>query len=112
MRLAVSIGALASTLVLAGAASAQMMTGQMGQMGQGQMMGPQAPQSAAFGAGVDRARFPTTQERYAAKIQALKQKMQKLTAQDGGQLSDEHKAGLQRELDGVNKSFGVKPAAG
>ena len=91
-----------------GAASAQM-TG-MGAMGQ--MMTPQPPVNAPFGTGEDGARFPTAQERYAAKIMALKQKMQKLTQQDGGQLTDEHKAALQRELDGVNKSFGIKPAHG
>ncbi|MGZ6040103.1 MAG: hypothetical protein ACXWKR_15640 [Phenylobacterium sp.] len=97
----------AATLAVAVAAQAQM-TGQMGQMGQGMMMGTQPSASPAF----DGARFPTTQERYAAKITALRQKMQKLTQQDGGQLSEEHRAALQRELDGVNKSFGIKPAHG
>ncbi|HLZ73889.1 hypothetical protein [Phenylobacterium sp.] len=118
MRFAIWIAALTAGGTLAGAvpdtASAQMMgqMGQMGSMGQGMMMGTQPAASSAYGAGADGARFPTTQERYAAKILALRQKMQKLTQQDGGRLSDEHKASLQRELDGVNKSFGIKPAAG
>ena len=115
MRLAISMPVLAAGLAIAGAAAdaarAQMMN-QMGAMGQGMMMGTQPSASSAYGAGVDGARFPTSQERYAAKIVALRQKMQKLTQQDGGQLSAEHKASLQRELDGVNRSFGIKPAAG
>jgi hypothetical protein len=93
-------------------AAAQMGGQTMGSMGQGQMMSTQPGASAPFGGGSDQAKFPTQQERYAGRIMALKQKMQKLTAQDGGQLSDEHKAGLQRELDGLNKSFGIKPAQG
>lgn len=112
MRLATSMTVLASVLAPAGAAAAQM-TGQMGQMGQmGSMMSSQPSASPAFGGGIDGARFPTAQERYAARIMALKQKMQKMTAQDGGQLSEAHRAALQRELDGVNKSFGIKPAPG
>lgn len=115
MRVANSMPLLAAGLALAGAAPdaarAQMMN-QMGSMGQGMMMGTQSSASSAFGAGADGARFPSTQERYAARIQALKQKMAKLTREDGGQLSEAHKAALQRELDGVNKSFGIKPASG
>jgi hypothetical protein len=94
------------------AAWAQMM-GQMGMTGQmGQMMTPQPPVSLPFGTGDDGAVFPSPQQRYAAKIMALKDKMQRLTVQDGGQLTPEHRASLQRELDGVNKSFGIKPAHG
>ena len=119
MRLAISTPVSAAILALAtaapGAAWAQMTMGPMGQMGamgQGQMMTNQPSASAPFGGGVDGARLPTEQERYAARIMALKQKMQKLTAQDGGQLSEAHRAALQRELDGVNRSFGIKPANG
>jgi hypothetical protein len=107
MRLAVSMSVLAASLAAVGAALAQM----MGQMG-GQMMNSQPSASAAVNGGLDGARFPTPQERYAARIMALKQKMQKLTQQDGGQLSEAHRAALQRELDGVNRSFGIKPAPG
>lgn len=115
MRLATFSLILAAGFASAGGASAQMgagTMGSMGQMGQGQMMSSQPSASATFGAGDDGARFPTAQQRYAARIQALRQKMAKLTREDGGQLSDEHKAGLQRELDGLNKSFGIKPAHG
>jgi hypothetical protein len=110
MRLATFSLILAAAAATASAAAAQMMgqmSGQMGQMGAGSMMSSAPPNS-----GIDEARFPTAQQRYAAKIMALKQKMAKLTQQDGGQLSDAHKASLQRELDGVNKSFGIKPAHG
>jgi hypothetical protein len=41
---------------------------------------------------------------------ALKIKMQRLTAEDGGQLSPTHAVSLQRELNDVNDWFGLKPA--
>jgi hypothetical protein len=106
-------GAAAAAAAMAPCAASAQMMGQMGQMGMmGQMMTSQPPVNAPFGTGEDGAVFPSTQQRYAAKIMALKEKMQRLTVQDGGQLSDEHRASLQRELDGVNKSFGIKPAHG
>jgi hypothetical protein len=108
MRLAAFSLILTAGLALAGAASAQM----MGQMGQGMMMGTMPSANATYGGDLNQPGVPTAQQRYAARIMALKQKMAKLTQQDGGQLSDEHKASLQRELDGVNKSFGIKPAHG
>jgi hypothetical protein len=111
MRLAILVPALASALALTGVASAQM----MGQMGGGMMGGGMSPMPPANGSanwGAENAAFPTAQQRYVARIRALKSKMDKLTQQDGGQLSDEHRASLQRELDGVNKSFGIKPAHG
>jgi hypothetical protein len=112
MRLAVLAVSLTAALSAGGGASAQM-TGQMGMMGQmGPMMTPPPPVSAAYGTGADGADFPSAQQRYAARIMALKAKMQRLTAQDGGRLTPEHQASLQRELDGVNKSFGIKPAHG
>ena len=52
------------------------------------------------------------QARYNAQVVALKAKMRQLTRQDGGQLSDDHKARLQNQLDELNRSFGIKPAHG
>ena len=52
----------------------------------------------------------TLQQRYDIRVMALKAKMQALTAKDGGQLSLEHQTTLQRELDGVNHWFMLKPA--
>jgi hypothetical protein len=45
------------------------------------------------------------QDNYDHAIMALKQKMERLTREDGGQLSQEHQASLQKELDGVNQHF-------
>jgi hypothetical protein len=56
--------------------------------------------------------YLTAQDRYDLRVMALKAKMQGLTAQDGGELSEAHKASLQHELDGVNRWFGLKPAHG
>ena len=90
-------------LGLAGAAQAQ-----MGPM----MMTPMPQASAPYGGDFDAARYPSQQERYAAKMAALKAKMLKLTAADGGQLSPEHRASLQKELDSLNRQFGLKVAGG
>jgi hypothetical protein len=54
----------------------------------------------------------TLQDRYDARMLALKAKMQRLAAQDGGQLSLRHAVSLQRELSDVNHWFGLKPAHG
>jgi hypothetical protein len=54
----------------------------------------------------------SAQARYNAQVVALKAKMRQLTRVDGGQLSDEHKARLQGQLDELNRSFGIKPAHG
>jgi hypothetical protein len=70
-----------------------------------------------FGLGVGVGRIPTNhplplQHRYDRRVMALKAKMARLTTQDGGQLSAADHANLQRELDGVNHWFGLKPAQG
>ena len=107
MRLPVFLPMVVLGLAAAGAAAAQMM-GPMTPM----MMSPRPPVSETYGAGADGATLPSQRERYEAKIVELKAKMDRLTATDGGQLSAEHRAGLQKELDALNRRFGVKPAAG
>jgi hypothetical protein len=51
------------------------------------------------------------QENYDQAIMTLKQKMERLTREDGGQLSAAHQASLQKELDDVNRRFHVGPFA-
>jgi hypothetical protein len=45
------------------------------------------------------------QESYDQAIMTLKAKMERLTREDGGHLSAEHQASLQKELDDVNRRF-------
>ncbi|HEX3364451.1 hypothetical protein [Phenylobacterium sp.] len=51
--------------------------------------------------------LPTKHDRYLMKLAALREKTIKTKARDGGQLTPEHSAALQRELDELNKQFGV-----
>jgi hypothetical protein len=52
--------------------------------------------------------LPTRQERYRMKILSLRDKTLRMKAKDGGQLTPEHAASLQHELDELNKQFGIK----
>jgi hypothetical protein len=52
----------------------------------------------------------TLQQRYDLRVMVLKAKLEKLTTEDGGQLSLAHETTLQRELDGLNRWFKLKPA--
>jgi hypothetical protein len=45
------------------------------------------------------------QQSYDLAIMMLKKKMERVTREDGGQLSEAHQAGLQKELDDVNHRF-------
>jgi hypothetical protein len=45
------------------------------------------------------------QESYEQEIMMLKKKMERLTREDGGQLSAEHQVSLQKQLDDVNRRF-------
>lgn len=56
--------------------------------------------------------LPSRQERYGRKLLGLRDKLVRMTKADGGQLTEEHKAGLQRELDALNRQFGFKTAGG
>jgi len=85
----------------AGAARAQMNS----------MMTPMPPaNSVTYGGDLNMGQPPTQQQRYNQKLIALREKFVRTTRADGGQLSDEHKAALQKELDAINKQFGIKPA--
>jgi len=87
-----------------GAARAQM-------MGSG-MMTPMPRTSPGYASQLNPADYPSRQERYEARIAALKARMQRLTAADGGQLTPEHQASLQKDLDTLNREFGVKRGPG
>ena len=50
---------------------------------------------------------PTKHDRYLMKLAALREKTIRTKAKDGGQLTPEHSAALQHELDELNKQFGV-----
>ena len=47
------------------------------------------------------------QSRYLAKVETLKEKVARTKARDGGQLTPEHEASLKRELDKLNRVYGV-----
>ena len=51
--------------------------------------------------------LPTRHERYLMKLASLRDKTLKTKAKDGGQLTPEHAAALQRELDQLNRQFGI-----
>jgi hypothetical protein len=91
-------------LAAAGAASAQMMSPMP--------MSPRPQADTSFGPNTDFPPNPTRQQRYMAKIVTLRAKTLKITAADGGQLSPEHRASLQKELDTLNREFGIKPDRG
>jgi Spy/CpxP family protein refolding chaperone len=86
----------AAGLVQAGAAAAQMMpmmTNQLPAQAHDQFTGPPA--------------LPTRHDRYLMKLASLRDKTLKTKAKDGGQLTPEHAASLQQELDRLNKEFGI-----
>jgi hypothetical protein len=112
MRLTTFTLILAAGLAMAGAASAQI-GGWEGTQGytipgandggaQYNLIGPQRPYPR-------RLYIAIAQNRYNAQVLVLKAKMRQLIRHDGGQLSDEHRAGLQNQLDELNRSFGIVP---
>lgn len=46
---------------------------------------------------------------YEAAVMRLKLKVDRVTHEDGGQLTSEHLASLQGELDALNRQYGRKP---
>jgi hypothetical protein len=92
---------LSAMLSAPGSAGAQMMM---------MNMPPPSPTSI-FGAGQG-PQAPTREQRYMEKLSALRTKTLHLTAQDGGQLTPEHRDSLQKELDALNRQFGIGPARG
>jgi len=51
--------------------------------------------------------LPSRHERYLMKLASLRDKTLKTKAKGGGQLTPEHAAALQRELDQLNHQFGI-----
>lgn len=96
--------AVMGVLCWGGAAQPQM-------MGPG-MMTPMPRANPGYASEINPADYPSRQERYEARIAALKARMLRLTAADGGQLTPEHRASLQKDLDSLNREFGLKRAPG
>jgi hypothetical protein len=48
------------------------------------------------------------QSRYLMRVETLREKLVQTQARDGGQLTSEHAASLQHELDKLNRIYGVK----
>jgi hypothetical protein len=103
MRRSILALAAAGGLAAAGPAGAQMGMGMA-------PMPPRVQQDDPFGPG--RMEFPTARERYVEQLQRLRRKMLKITAQDGGQLTEAHRAALQQELDGINRAYAANAARG
>ncbi|HEV2532596.1 hypothetical protein [Phenylobacterium sp.] len=95
MRPCILILAIAGSLAWSGAAGAQGMT-----MGMGSTVQHTQPDDP-FASG----HIETPRERYAQELSRLRSKMLRMTAQDGGQLSEAHRAALQRELDAINTAY-------
>jgi hypothetical protein len=94
MRLSVLALVSAAALPPACGAQAQMMMGQQPAQAHDQSSGPlPAPL--------------TKHDRYLMKLSALRDKTIRTKAKDGGQLTPEHAAALQHELDDLNREFGV-----
>jgi hypothetical protein len=90
---------IAGTLVQAGGAAAQsdmmpMMNNQLPAQAHDQFTGQPPP-------------MPTKHDRYLMKLASLRDKTLRTKAKDGGQLTSEHAAALQHELDDLNKAFGI-----
>jgi hypothetical protein len=66
----------------------------------------QAP-SEAYRPVTQMAPMPTQHDRYLMKLANLRDRTIRTKAKDGGQLTPDHAAGLQRELDALNHQFGV-----
>ena len=80
-----------------------------GGMMMGQMMG-QSPAMAHEQFTGTPPQLPTKHDRYVMRLMTLRDKTLKTKAKDGGELTPEHAAALQHELDELNKQFGVKGA--
>jgi len=52
-------------------------------------------------------RIPERRYRYLMRLETLRERVIRWKAQDGGQLSAEHAANLQRQLDKLNRIYGT-----
>ena len=96
MRLATFTLILAAALATAAPALAQMMTAAPIPNG----MGSSTSDNSVSG--------PIVSKFYVKKVTALSYKILETRVEDGGQLTPEHLAGLQRELDQLNRQYGVR----
>jgi hypothetical protein len=92
----------AGVLAMAGAASAQNYNGYA-------VLAPAAPGQESYvgqSQGGPASERTSRHERYLMRLHSLHEWLLKLKAKDGGQLSDEHAAILQRQLDKLNRIYG------
>jgi hypothetical protein len=94
----------AGGLVLAGGAGAQ--PGGMG--APGTIMGYQPTDPALHGGAGQWAGSLSQHDRYVIQLKELRKRTIKAKAQDGGELTPEHKADLQHQLDELNRRYGVR----
>ena len=102
MRLPVLALAIASVVFTAGGAAAQSVGANGAYMGAPGAPGQDGAVNQSTGGGSE---VGSRHERYLMRLHALHEWLLKLKARDGGQLSDEHAAILQRKLDRLNRIY-------
>ena len=75
-------------------------------------MTPNPPANSAYSVPGDGPTFRSPRERYLAQLADLRARSQRMTASDGGALTEQHRERLQKELDRLNRRFGMKPVDG
>jgi hypothetical protein len=98
MRLSILASVVAGGLALAGANAAAGAPASMASLAIPTVQG-----NDPFGPG--RIEYPTAHQRYAGELSILRKKLVRITADDGGRLSEAHKAALQQELDAINREY-------
>jgi hypothetical protein len=63
------------------------------------------PRQATYGGDTVGMAPVSAQLRYQERLAMLRRRLVKATAEDGGQLSEAHKAALQQELDSINREY-------
>jgi hypothetical protein len=101
MRVRVLALTIAGVLAWAGAAAAQLSPGVA-------VNAPDPPQANYVGQsqGGPASEWSSRHQRYLMRLQSLREWLLRLKAKDGGNLSDEHAAILQRQLDKLNRIYG------
>jgi hypothetical protein len=100
MRLSVLVLLAGGALLTASAAAAQMTMPMLSNM----------PRQATYGGDTVGVAPVSAQLRYQERLAMLRKKLLKVTAEDGGQLSEAHKAALQQELDSINRELAANTA--
>jgi hypothetical protein len=104
MRIRILALTIAAVLASAGAAAAQVTNGTA-------VNAPEAPgqEGSANQTLVGPSEAGSRHYRYLMKVETLREKVVETQAKDGGKLTPEHEASLKRELDKLNRTYGVKP---